>query len=244
MAEQFFAKKVVDSYSVDMKKHMRAAGIIRQMQEAAYTQMKEQGPSYDEILSEGKALMVSRLDVEIIDPPSLDDEITASSWPCRSTRSTFLRCYEIYKDGKLKARASGQWALVDVDTRKILKVSDVDFSNYYMGPYEQLYPQKFKVTAEQEASMEVVGTKTVLYSDVDYNGHMNNTYYVDMLCDCIPELSAGTHRVHKVRIHFSKEAPLGDTITIKKACPEAGKYIFQTIKASGEINVEAEISLI
>lgn len=242
--EQVFRKSIIDSYNVDVKKNATAAGVIRELQEAAYYQMKTQRPSYDHLLSEGKALMISRMDLEIIEPIRLDDEITTSSWPCPSTRSTFLRCYGLWKDGKLMAKASSQWALVEVSTRRILKVTDVDFSQYYIGPYEELYPKKLKFSQEEEAAMEVVGGKGVRYSDIDYNGHMNNTYYIDMLCDYIPELSAATHRVHKVRIHFSKEAPLGDAITIKRACPEAGKYIFQTIKASGEINIQAEIDLV
>lgn len=35
-----------------------------------------------------------------------------------------------------------------------------------------------------------------------------------MLCDFIPELAAGTHRVSFVRIHYSKEAPLGDCLKV------------------------------
>ena len=105
---------------------------------------------------------------------------------------------------------------------------------------------KFKISREDAdalAESEPVGFKTVRLSDVDYNGHMNNTNYVDMLCDYIPELTAGTHRVTAMRIHFSKEAPLGETIEIKRIRTSEEKFLFRTFRSDGELNVEAEFTL-
>ena len=54
--------------------------------------------------------------------------------PCDSSRATFLRMYEMKRDGLLIAEIASQWVLVDFESRKILKVDEVDFSNYYHGP--------------------------------------------------------------------------------------------------------------
>ena len=102
---------------------------------------------------------------------------------------------------------------------------------------------KFKISREDAETLETVGQKTVRLSDVDYNGHMNNTNYVDMLCDYIPELTAGTHRVTVMRIHFSKEAPIGETIEIKRLRTPDDKYIFRTFRSDGDVNVEAEFKI-
>ena len=60
----------------------------------------------------------------------------------------------------------------------------------------------------------------------------------------IPELPAGTHRIKSVRLHYSKEAPFGDTITIFRAKTEDGKYLFKTVKENGEMNIACEVGLI
>ena len=92
-----------------------------------------------------------------------------------------------------------------------------------------------------------------LNTDADCNGHMNNTYYVDYLCDQIPELENGTHRVSTVRIHFSKEAVVGDTMEIwmsPKMEPREGaeqdcRYLFRTVrKSDGLMNIACEIGLV
>ena len=73
----------------------------------------------------------------------------------------------------------------------------------------------------------------------------------------VPELAAGTHRVSFVRVHYSKEAPLGDVLTILRSdaillreadaaqygVPADRKYIFRTIKADGEMNIQGELVL-
>ncbi|MGN0734405.1 MAG: acyl-[acyl-carrier-protein] thioesterase [Anaerovoracaceae bacterium] len=240
-------KSSINVYNVDMNRKARPAGLLREMQECGSRQMADQRPSYDELLDKGQALMLSRLDMIIPQEVSLDEEIEVFTWPCPSVRATFLRNYLVRKNGETAAMISSQWTLVNSETRKIMKVDEVDFSNYTMDEYVDVMPgSKFKISREDGETMEAsepVGVKTVKLSDVDYNGHMNNTNYVDMLCDYIPELAAGTHRVTVMRIHFSKEAPLGETIEIKRLKTPDDKYLFRTFRSDGELNVEAEFTL-
>jgi acyl-ACP thioesterase len=202
-------------------------------------QMETDRPSYDELQQEGKALMLGRLDLEIYDEIHVGDEFTVSSWTCQLGRATFPRGYEIVRDGKIVAEISSQWALVDMESRKVLKTEEVDFSRYYEGRYIELFPDKFRLPKDIE--FREVGKHTVKYSDLDLNGHMNNTYYLDQLCNYMPELEYGGYRVKSLRIHYCKEAPLGDVLTIFRAIPEENKYLFKTVKANGETNIEAEI---
>ena len=273
--KQYTERARLDTYRVDKNKIGKASGIWQLMQEAACHQMEAQKPSYSALLAEGKALMLARVDLAIPEEIFLDEDLIASSWPCRSSRATFLRNYTLQRSGeqsKSEEKAPGgeyaaggqpvaiadtQWSLVDVESRKILKVSDAEFSNYWMGEHKALAGEKFKISNDTEKTMREAGSKTVSYSDLDYNGHMNNTYYLDVLCDFIPELAAGTHRVSFVRIHYSKEAPLGERLRILSTAaidlsdkeriwygvPAEKKYIFRTEKAEGELNIEAEIVL-
>lgn len=253
--KQYTERARLDTYRVDKNKIGKASGIWQLMQEAACHQMEAERPSYSDLLAEGKALMLARVDLAIPEEIFLDEDLIASSWPCQSNRATFLRNYTLQRNGSPVAIADTQWSLVDIESRKILKVSEVDFSNYWMGERSLLIGEKFKIAKETAESMREVGNKRVSYSDLDYNGHMNNTYYLDVLCNFIPELAEGTHRVSFVRIHYSKEAPLGDKLKIlsteaisvsaeeKRAygVPAERKYIFRTEKADGELNIEAEI---
>ncbi len=239
MKKQYRHERCINTYEGDHNKIVRASGLLQEMQEAGRLQMKVQKPSYEDLQNEGKTLMLSRLDMEVYEPVYVGETITVSSWPCESSRATFLRCYDIQKDGRVLAEIASQWALVDMESRKVLKTDEVDFSNYYVGEYKELYRGKLRIPKDE--SFEEVEKYKVRYSDLDSNGHMNNTYYLDVLSNHIPELAAGGYMVKSVRVHYSKEAPYGDVITVFRAKPDESRYIFKTVKESGELNLEAEI---
>jgi len=243
--EVFNYESKLNVYNVDTNRCGRPAGLLREMQQCGSVQMATEKPSYDELLDEGKALMLSRLDMVLHEDVYLEEPIQVYTWPCPSTRATFLRNYMVKKEGRIAAEISSQWTLVGVESRKIMKVGDIDLSNYTHDEYKEvLTSTKMKITKEQADGMEEVGSKQVLLSDCDYNGHMNNTYSLDMLCDYIPELYETKYRVSYVRIHFGNEAPVGTKVIIKRLKTEDGKYLFQTFREDGQLNVEAEIGLV
>ncbi len=231
----------VDYYSSDQNKNAKLSGILQVTQRAGNEQMNSERPTYDEIVAEGKAFMLSRIDFEIKKPVKCDEMYTVSSWPCEGKRATFPRNYTMEKDGEQVVVMSSYWALVDIESRGILKYEDIDMSNYYMGEFIELRKDKFKIPRDME--LAEVGKKEIMYCDLDGNGHMNNTYYMDVISNYIPELPAGTHRICAGRIHWSKEAPLGDVITVYRGISEDGKYYFKTVKENGEMNIACEIEL-
>lgn len=242
----------VRMYDTDKNKIAKPSGLLQEMQDAGDRQMFTEKPSYDEIFQTGKAIMLNRLDMNVLAEIHLDDVLTAISWPCVSRRATFLRCYGLWRGEEQVAEISSQWSLVSIEDRRILSIDEVDFSNYTYGEYKEAAPGKFKIPREIENMMTSLAEKKVGYSDADCNGHMNNTYYLDMLCNQIPELEEGSHRVSSVRIHYSKEAVIGETLQIYRSArlePREGanhenRYLFKTLRSDGELNVEAEIGIV
>ena len=242
MKTRFEHEDYLDFYSGDKNKLAKASGILQITQAAGNGQMERDRPTYDELTAQGKAFMLSRLDFQVYEPVYSDVMYTVASWACESSRATFTRNYSIEKDGKTLVMVSSYWVLVDVESRKLLKVDDVDISNYYIGEFTELYKDKLRVPKDLE--LEEVGKKEICYCDLDTNGHMNNTYYMDVISNYIPELPAGTHRIKSVRLHFSKEAPFGDVITVFRAKVEDNKYMFKTVKENGEMNIACQVELV
>ena len=140
----------IGTYSCDRNKVAKLSGILQATQEAGRKQMALQKPSYDDLQAEGKALMLSRLDLKIYDTLYFDQPLRVYSWPCESMRATWPRGYAIDRDGERIIEASTQWALVDMETRKVLKADEVDFSNYYMGEYRELYKNKLRIPKDMK----------------------------------------------------------------------------------------------
>ena len=62
------------------------------------------------------------------------------------------------------------------------------------------------------------GTYTVRWSDMDRNGHMNNTHYPDLALDFVPAARMGQTPA-LIDLHFAGESRHGDTIAV--SCGEA-----------------------
>ena len=90
----------IGTYSCDRNKVAKLSGILQATQEAGRKQMALQKPSYDDLQAEGKALMLSRLDLKIYDTLYFDQPLRVYSWPCESMRATWPRGYAIDKIGR------------------------------------------------------------------------------------------------------------------------------------------------
>ena len=241
---KFTRNAYMDTYNTDIERRATAGGILRMFNETATQNMAAIPPSYNELIDMGQALMISRMDIRILRTPMMEEPIQCSTWPVVPKGAVIKRCYEIEKGGTLLAQGSSDWTLVETATRKILRLNADSFPGYKYGNYVTLFDKKFHIGKETAASMETAGTHRVTLRDCDCNGHMNNTYYLDVLCDHIPELyDHANHWVNSVRLHFAKEAPLGSEITIRR-CKDGNTYLFQTFLEDGSLNIECQMGIV
>ncbi|MBO5287654.1 MAG: hypothetical protein J6B34_05965 [Clostridia bacterium] len=211
--------------------------IFKFLQEVATSQMRAQKPSYNELLSQNKAFILSGIRVNVYEPLCAYEEIEVQSWACPSRGFTFPRSYAILRGGEVVCEANSSWALVDTRDKKLLRSSDVDLSNYYTDqPIELDSPIRFRIPAE--LSLSLVSEYTIRYTDTDVNGHMNNTNYPDMLFNVLPSPQSKT--VKSIAISFLNEARCGDNLKIYLGFMD-GKYYIRSVHEDGKINVEAEI---
>ena len=235
--EQF----AVYSHDVDAHGIARPSSVLRYMQEAANHQMRDEKPSYEELFSQGKAFLLSRIAVKTFAPLMQYDKIRVENWPVDGKGAAFYRCYRIERGGQCVAQGLGVWALVDTCTRRLYRVGEVSFPNYTSGEMIPVEGLRFRLPEE----MEAVGTHEVAYHETDLNRHLNNTHYPDLLLDCLPERD--THYVADFSIHFLAEAPLGERLTVYRSAaletPEGLCRAFRTERASGGENIEAMLRL-
>lgn len=235
----------VRTYECDSHDNMKADCTMKYMQEAATSQMTEEGLPYDTLLERGKALLINRMDIEFFEPIKKFDFLTIASWPCEGKGATLPRKYTVHRDGKMMAKALGQWSLVDVETKKILRANAVDFETFTIEEGNEESCERFK-TPEKE-DMKKVGTVKISYNQVDCNGHLNNTNYLMMVQDYIPELVDGGW-IKSAKIHFSKEAVLGaeiDLYVVREESKDGVCYLFKGILVESDLlNSELKVEVV
>ncbi len=229
---------VVNIHDADMNGIVSASGILRYMEDASNKQMLAQKPSYEELLEQGYAFILSRLGLSVYAPIHAYESITVETWAVASRGVTYNRCYRILRDGEIVAEATSVWALVGVEDRKLHRVGEVTLHYWEDEPLELDLPVRFRIPPEVPLTLR--GERTVLYPDVDQNRHMNNTRYPDLFCSFFPEIQ--NSRVITSVLSFVSEAPLGETLKIY--CGEYdGMYYVRSVRSDGSVNAEAEFML-
>ena len=168
--------------------------------------------------------VLARIRVDIIRYPLLNEEIIIDTWPQEPDRVGFARDF-LARDiqGNILAKAVSTWVIIDVNTRRLKKTKSV-----YTG-----YPPTVKERAidcklgnlKPRGPLEMVYKRTVRYSDIDVNKHLNNSKYVDFIMDCFSLKDHEKYSVKSIEVNYSKEALPGDSIIIYKDVSEANSNI-------------------
>lgn len=213
------------------------------MQEMAFRHLDSMGKNLDTMRYEdGLAFILTRLTLKFHAPIRPSEEITAQTWVCEGKGLNFPRCFRLYKqDGTVAAEGVSSWVLLDLNTHLPRRARDFDYGFTPEEPLDFSTPRRF----EMPDQMQEVGTRRIVYSDIDYNGHMNNTRYPDMVCDFLPV--GVVSRIHTMHLEFAKEAKFGATLRVERGerTAETGEtvYLVRTLDEQGELCLCAEVWL-
>ncbi len=226
---------------------MRPSALLVYMQETANLQCRAYNCDLNRLHDEdGMGFLLSRVMVRIDAPLRAYEDIEVRTWCPLSRGLTFLRCFSVLRGGMVVAEAASHWALMDISSRKLMRVSDFH-REFPIGDHlnEDTLPRRIRIASTM--SMEKVGTRRIVYSDLDFNHHMNNTKYPDMVCDFVPSMQGKW--VRTLSLSYLHEAAFGDTLTVLRA-PVAEStlaadesYLLRTERADGTVCLEAEIGL-
>ncbi len=222
---------------------VRPSRLLEYMQETANLQCRAYGMDLNDLFCQrGLGFLLSRSRIRIDAPLHSYEEIEVRTWCPPSRALSFLRNFQVLRGGLVVAEALTIWALMDVSRKALVKVADFDGTFPEGEPLdESSLPKRVCIGAGTE--LPIVGHRRILYSDLDFNRHMNNTKYPDMLCDHIPDMEG--KYVSSLSLSYLREAAFGDDITVCRASSfeKENCYLFRTKNPQGITCLEAEVGL-
>ncbi len=207
----------VEMRDVDFTGTLRLSSLFTYFQEAANQHSEDLGIGFETIMEKfGVIWALIRIRVEILRYPVFNEEIVVETWPQEPKNLQFIRDF-LARDqkGHIIARAVSIWAILDAHTRKLQR-SKLIAANY---------PSSFKEERALECKLgklkpfgplEMAYERFIGYSDIDFNEHLNNTKYVDLIMDCFSLESHKSHYVRSIEFNYVHEALPGDTIVLYK----------------------------
>lgn len=183
---------------------MQPAAVLDIFQDLATLHAEEVGIGRDAMLERGTIWVVVRTKLEIVSNPDHFQVVTARTWPHTLSKFSFLRDFTMCDErGELLAKASQEWVLMDVQTRKFASPKDC-----YQGPAdfceERVFEKKARKAPSFDEGNRPVRIVTPGYSDIDLNGHVNNAMYANFIVNA---LEADAERAFKtLQIDYRYEA--------------------------------------
>ncbi len=226
-------------HDTDASRRVRPSELLVYMQETANRHFTHVGRDLDKERDTSRiAFILSKISLDFLEPVYAYEEIEVQTFACDSRGFSFNRGFRILRGGEEVARGASVWALVNIDEGKLLRADayDVGFENEPIVVTNA--PLRIKMPRPDE--FFCVGKRKIVYSDIDYNMHMNNTRYPNMLCDFmeLPDIE----RISGMSLSYLNEAALGEEIEVLRVRTEDA-YFFKTVNKEGKTLLEAKVIL-
>lgn len=179
--------------------------------------------------------------LEIKNRPKYGQDIKVVTWSRTANKFFTYRDFEIYSNGELVAIASSKWTLINIEKRKMTRITE-DIIDKYKPEDRHVFdnPDIDKLEVPEKFTSEV--EYTVIRKDIDINKHMHNLYYLDLAYEALPDDVYQEDRpFDNVRIMYKKEIMFGDTVKCQYV-KEKNKHIV-VIKSQDEKKLHAVIEL-
>ncbi len=218
----------IASYDAGLGDWLRPSNQLKLQQEVGELHFEEGGVGYNVLREHGLAFVLTRANSVIHTYPRFGDKVRIRTWHRGNRGSQFFRCYEFTDlQGRVLIESVSAFALVDIHTHRLLRPSALDvFHLHIENQRESGCPDPVKL--RDLPSLIPAGERVVQWSDIDWNGHLNNTVYADIACDFLPGGMAG-RRLCGFSIDFLKEARLGDVLAIsvgERLREDGGREVF------------------
>lgn len=222
-------------HDTDANRHLRPSQLLVYMQETSNQHVAHIGMPLDTLRDEKHlGFILSKIRMSIHRPLSAFEDIRVETWTSPARGFSSGRSFRILRGDEVIAEADSTWALIGTEDHQLRKPEETGYAFEDEAPVELSLPGRIRIPSD--CTLEPVAQRRIVYSDLDYNMHMNNTRYPDMLCDYLPLEEVSLLR--GLCLSYLHEAAFGDTVTVLRGKVD-DTYYFRTVNGAGTVCLEA-----
>ena len=241
MSKIFSKNYTITCYEADANQFMRPTAMLDLMQEAANVNASTLGFGYDEMINSNTAWVLSRIHVKFNNTPKWRDEVNLKTWHKGVSKLFYLRDFILSdKEGNPMILATTSWLIIDMNTRRLVRNSDLALSDTAMHAIET---PADKVVIPVDVEPELVRKHPVTWSEIDTNGHVNNVKYAVWAIDAVKPEDIKERPLKELLINYDAEVMPGDVVKISRVRQETedGIIYYITGKVSDKQNFSVKL---
>lgn len=238
----YTGKFALASQDIDCHYRIRPATLLGFLQDVSADAAAQFHATREEMVEKYNLFwMVARVRYALTAPISWGQELTIQTWHRGADKSLMFRDCLLSVDGREVGRATTVWVLCNLTTRKLERFSAFpEFEGTDGGDlcWDTKVPHlrlpKPLVTVER---------RLLHFSEMDVNGHINNTRYADFMCDALGDKLADPGCfVSELQIGYLDECRPGETLDIQLGEAD-GRFYLQGTGAAGDPRFQGYVVL-
>ena len=182
------------------------------------------GDSIADASKNGIAWILTEWQVKILRRPRNGECLNITTWVRgKAPASTAFRDFIVTDNDDIEViRADAKFALIDLKTSKLTRISEKLFASYQPEDKEIFeFSQRLRTPTEYSAETEI----KLRRSDIDFNGHVHNTRYIDFALQALPKDSFDRDSFTKIRISYKKPVTENNAVMLKYNSQETKKTV-------------------
>lgn len=211
----------VSSFDVDRYNRLRLSTLLKLHQEIGERHLNEFGTTSDYMLNSLKlAFIFTKIKVKIHRLPEQNETIKLTTWCSELKGIRFYRNYRLESEnGEVLTETKAEVAVINVESRRIVRPTEIT------GFEDFLYNSELENSCEKPGKLSFsdknckILSRNVRFSDIDRNGHVNNTVYADITLDCLDGETL-KKSLKSFEINFVNEVFEGEIIELKVSSNE------------------------
>lgn len=208
---------------------LKTEAMFRMAQETATSHTIALNVGREQTLKGGAVWVLSRTKLEIVRTPRYGERVSLSTWPGATQRTIFPRYYLMKNEkGETLISGSSLWLLMDAKTRRMATPAAVGINVEGICTGDEIpLPDKLRLSGLESSVQRVAG-----FSELDINGHVNNTKYLAWADDILPLSFHKENEPAVIQINFVSEIPCGANVTLNYAMTD-GTLALRGIRGDG-----------
>lgn len=239
--EQFFYTETmtVMNADADFRSLLKPSALLRYVEQISADHARTFGMTDQFFKNHGVAFLVGKQALKFDRVPQRAEKLTLLTRAEASRRGSVKRITTVTDaEGKQVAMVDCRWIVVSLAENRILREPGWTVEGFWNETVEGELPLQLHKCREGLAS---AGEWTVRYSQCDLNGHLNNAFYLDLVCDALPLDVVRKGPVTFASINYHREVPMGETVEVFYAPSAEGWYIIG--KHNGQTSFESYLEL-
>lgn len=189
-------------------------GVLSLLEDIACLHAQTVGFGILNVAEKGVAWILLEWKVSILKRPLYNTIVTVKTWVSHADKLICERDFEITSEnGEVLVLASSKWVLMDMKSRKMVKLTEDYIDIFEMEEGKKSFP---KEEEKQKFVEPTLYTQSVEYKvqrrDIDMNGHLHNLNYLYIAYEILPEEVFQNMTFNQMIIQYKKEIKYGDKV--------------------------------